>query len=122
MKRALLLIGAVLLSTNAFADSHGHDDLEKLMKGFKTEFKAAADAKSVDEMKSAIMKFDHLVAEAKKGDYPAKEAPTFEQGFDKLAAALDKVEMSLDKGDLKQAKEDMRSVDDVRKEFHKKLK
>ncbi len=120
MKKVLLLIAATLLSANIYA-SDGQD-LESLMKGFRTEFRDASQAKSVDEMKSAIMKFDKLVEQAKKLKYPAKEAATFKEGFNKLSMALGKVEMSLDKGDLKQAKADMKDVDSVRREFHKKLR
>lgn len=120
MKKVLLLIAATLLSANIYA-SNGQD-LESLMKGFRTEFRDASQANSVDEMKSAIMKFDQLVEAAKKLNYPASANATFQDGYNKLSMALNKVEMSLDKGDLKQAKSDLKDVDSVRREFHKKLR
>lgn len=121
MKKVLILVAATLLSANIYAGGY-HDDLESVMKGFRTEFRDASNANSVDEMKAAIMKFDKLVDKAKGLDYPAKQAPMYQEGYNKLSASLDKVEMALDKGDLKQAKSELKNVDSVRREFHKKLR
>ncbi|MCE0495344.1 cytochrome b562 [Vibrio salinus] len=119
MKKTLVLIAAALLSANIYAHD---DDLGVLMHGFKTEFRDAANASSVDEMKAAVMKFDDLVEQAKKLEYPPKKEATFQDGYQKLSVALDKVEMALDKGDLKQAKSELKNVDMVRREFHRKLR
>ncbi len=97
-------------------------DLEPIMKEMKLQFQVAADATSVDEMTMAMDKFETLVQRAQQGDYPPEKQPEFAQGFEHLQQAVDAVQVKLQSGDLQGAQALLRQMDDVRKEYHKKLR
>ncbi|GHZ48711.1 hypothetical protein VCSRO8_3092 [Vibrio cholerae] len=52
-------------------------------------------------------------------EYPEKEA-TYQEGFQKLAVTLDKIDAHLQAGELEAAKASLKTVDDLRIEYHDK--
>lgn len=99
-----------------------HDDLGDTMKQMKSAFRDAAQAKSVESMKAAVMDLTTLVADAKHHEYAGDDLAAYHEGLHKLSEALDTVKSDLDNNQLEQAKNDLRKVDDLRREYHKKTR
>ncbi|WP_456295622.1 cytochrome b562 [Vibrio sp. AK197] len=116
MMKKMLLASILLLSASQALAS----DLKSLMKQMRLEFKHAASATSVEEMKEPIIELDKLVEQAKRGVYPVEKEAIYMEGFNKLSVAIEEVEQHLEAGDLQQAQQSLRSVDDLREEYHDK--
>ncbi len=114
-----MLLSALILVSASQAWATGID-LKATMKQMRLEFKQAASASSVDEMRVPIAKLDDLVEQAKQGVYPPEKQDIYLEGFNKLSVAIDDVENHLDAGDLEQAKQSLRTVDELREEYHDK--
>ncbi|USD35108.1 MULTISPECIES: cytochrome b562 [Vibrio] len=115
--RKLIPALALMVSVQAFASDF---DLKATMKQMKVEFKHAAAATEITEMKTAVTNLSELVEQSKRGDYPPEKFDIYFEGFNKLSGALDKVEAQLDAGDMASAKESLRQVDELRIEYHDK--
>ncbi|MFA0442717.1 cytochrome b562 [Vibrio sp. 10N.222.51.C12] len=122
LMNTIIKAGAVALmftvSSAAFA-AEGFD-LKKNMQAMKLAFKQAAEAQSIDEMKTPVATLDTLVADTKQGNYPPEKAELYQEGFNKLSSALEQVDKDLEKGDLDAAKQTLREVDSLRLEYHDK--
>ncbi len=117
MKKVLLSALILISSSSVWAAGI---DLKATMKQMRFEFKQAASASSVDEMRVPIAKLDDLVEQAKQGVYPPEKQEIYLEGFNKLSVAIDEVEHHLDAGQLEQAKQSLRVVDELREEYHDK--
>ncbi|NOI55996.1 cytochrome b562 [Vibrio coralliilyticus] len=115
--RKLIPALVLMVSVQAFASDF---DLKATMKQMKVEFKHAAEATEITDMKTAVANLSELVEQSKRGDYPAEKFDIYFEGFNKLSGALDKVEAQLDAGDMASAKESLRQVDELRIEYHDK--
>lgn len=115
--RKLIPVLALAMSAQAFASDF---DLKAAMKQMKVEFKHAAEATEVSDMKSAVNNLSELVEQSKRGNYPPEKFDIYFEGFSKLSVALDSVEKKLDSGDLEAAKAELKTVDDLRVEYHDK--
>lgn len=107
----------LMVSAQAFASDF---DLKATMKQMKVEFKHAAEATEITDMKAAVSNLSNLVEQSKRGDYPPEKFDTYLEGFNKLSGALEQIEAELDAGDMASAKESLREVDDLRVEYHDK--
>lgn len=116
MKKMIPMI-ALLLTANVFAAGF---DLKATMKEMKVEFKQAAEAQTIDEMKEPVTKLKALVNNAKQGSYPPEKQQVYLEGFNKLTVTLDSVESSLNAGNFDEAKQELRQVDALREEYHDK--
>lgn len=116
MKKMIPMI-ALLLTANVYAAGF---DLKATMKEMKVEFKQAAEAQTIDEMKEPVTKLKALVNNAKQGSYPPEKQDVYLEGFNKLTVTLDSVESSLDAGNFDEAKQELRQVDALREEYHDK--
>ncbi len=115
--RKVISVVALLMSTQLFA---GDFDLKAAMKQMKIEFKHAAEATQVSEMQSAVKQLTTLVEQSKGGEYPPEKTDLYLEGFNKLSGALNEVSHELENGDLEAAKQKLRSVDQLREEYHDK--
>jgi len=115
--RKLIPVLALAMSAHTFASDF---DLKATMKQMKVEFKNAAEATEVSDMKSAVSNLSELVEQSKRGDYPPEKFDIYFEGFSKLSIALDSVEEKLESGDIKGAKAELKNVDDLRVEYHDK--
>lgn len=115
MKKALILTACVALSANVLAASV---DLKQNMKQMKLEFKQAVEATSVEAMKAPVLKLSELVENSKSGSYPPEKEALYLEGFNKLSVVLDQIEADLEQGQLEQAKQTLRTVDELRIEYH----
>ncbi|MFY2507207.1 cytochrome b562 [Vibrio pectenicida] len=116
MKKIIIAL-TFIFSIQAFASDF---DLKATMKQMKIEFKQAAQATTVSDMKMSVDNMSQLVEQAKKGDYPPEKFDTYFEGFSKLSTTLDKIESQLDAGDLTLAQKTLRQVDELRIEYHDK--
>jgi len=116
MKKIIIAL-TFIFSIQAFASDF---DLKATMKQMKIEFKQAAQATTVSDMKMSVDNMSQLVEQAKKGDYPPEKFDTYFEGFSKLSVTIDKIESQLDAGDLTAAKESLRQIDELRVEYHEK--
>jgi len=92
MKKTLIL-AAALLATPVFAAGQ---DLKSIMQDMKLAFKQAAEAPTVEAMQAPISTLESLVEQAKRGVYPVEKEATY------------------------QAKASLKTVDDLRIEYHDK--
>ncbi|KGY11596.1 cytochrome b562 family protein [Vibrio tubiashii] len=115
--RKLLPVLAITLSAQAFASDF---DLKATMKQMKVEFKTAAEASEISQMKSAVSNLSELVEQSKRGDYPPEKFDIYFEGFSKLTVTLESIERKLDAGDIDGAKAELKNVDDLRIEYHDK--
>ena len=116
MKKIIFAL-TFIFAIQAFASDF---DLKATMKQMQLEFKQAAQATTVSDMKMPVDNMSQLVEQAKKGDYPPEKFDTYFEGFNKLSITIDKMESQLDAGDLTAAKESLRQVDELRIEYHDK--
>ncbi|WP_086981304.1 cytochrome b562 [Vibrio aphrogenes] len=116
MKKIIPFI-ALLVTANVYAAGF---DLKATMKEMKLEFKQAAEAQTIDEMKAPVTKLKALVDNAKQGSYPAEKQQVYLEGFNKLTVTLNSVESSLEAGQFDAAKQELRQVDELREEYHDK--
>ena len=116
MKRTLILTAA-LLATPVFASGQ---DLKSIMQDMKLAFKQAAEATTVEAMQTPVTTLETLVEQAKRGQYPVEKEAIYQEGFNKLDVTLEKVEAHLQAGELKAAKASLKTVDDLRIEYHDK--
>ncbi|KQA20771.1 cytochrome b562 [Vibrio metoecus] len=116
MKRTLILTAA-LLATPVFAAGH---DLKSIMQDMKLAFKQAAEAQTVEAMQAPVTTLESLVKQAKQRPYPAEKEATYQEGFNKLDVTLGQVEAHLQAGELEAAKASLKTVDDLRVEYHGK--
>lgn len=115
MKKGMILSAALLLSSQVFA---AEVDLKQTMKQMKVAFKHAAEAQSIEEMKAPVAQLNELVSHAKQGEYPPEKQDYYLEGFNKLSVALDKIENELANGEFEAAQTSLRSVDNLKKEYH----
>ncbi|ASK53913.1 cytochrome b562 family protein [Vibrio tarriae] len=116
MKRTLILTAA-LLATPVFAAGQ---DLKSIMQDMKLAFKQAAEAQTVEAMQVPVTTLEGLVKQATQRSYPAEKEATYQEGFQKLAVTLDKIDAHLQAGELEAAKASLKTVDDLRIEYHDK--
>ncbi|WP_114974922.1 cytochrome b562 [Vibrio cholerae] len=116
MKRTLILTAA-LLATPVFAAGQ---DLKSIMQEMKLAFKQAVEAPTVEAMQDPISTLESLVEQAKRKSYPAEKEATYQEGFNKLDITLGQVEAHLQAGELEAAKASLKTVDDLRVEYHDK--
>lgn len=105
------------MSAQVFASDF---DLKATMKQMKVEFKQAAQAEEITQMKSAVANLSELIEQSKQGEYPPEKTALYLEGFNKLSVALDSVEAKLEAGNLEAAKAELKRVDDLRVEYHDK--
>ncbi|EGU43400.1 hypothetical protein VII00023_16250 [Vibrio ichthyoenteri ATCC 700023] len=116
LKRSLLLT-MVLFASQSFAASF---DIKSAMNEMKLSFKQAAEAQSIEEMSTAMTSFNQVLDELQQANYPVEKQALYNEGFDQLELVVENVEQQLESGDLQQAKEQLRTIDDLRVEFHDK--
>ncbi|WP_390902892.1 cytochrome b562 [Vibrio qingdaonensis] len=109
---------ALMLAASSTAFASEGVDLKKNMQAMKLAFKQAAEAQSVEEMKTPVATLDTLIAESKQGDYPPEKMDLYQEGFNKLSSALQQVDKDLQQGDLDAAQQTLREVDTLRIEYH----
>ncbi|WP_406707692.1 cytochrome b562 [Vibrio methylphosphonaticus] len=109
---------ALMLAVSSTAFATEGVDLKKNMQAMKLAFKQAAEAQSIDEMKTPVETLDTLIADSKQGDYPPEKTELYQEGFNKLSSALEQVDKDLQQGDLEAAKQTLREVDSLRVEYH----
>ncbi|MBD1557195.1 cytochrome b562 family protein [Vibrio sp. S9_S30] len=117
MKPAMILL-TFLFAFSATAKS----DLSSNMKQMKLAFNQAAEASSVEEMRTPIEEFEKLVLQSANGSFPPEREALFQSGFSKLTDVVERIESKLDDDDLEGAKTILREIDDLRKEYHDKKK
>ncbi|AEH34678.1 cytochrome b562 family protein [Vibrio anguillarum] len=115
MKKIMILTACALFAASVSA---ANVDLKQNMKQMKLEFKQAAEATSVETMQAPIERLSQLVEESKRGNYPPEKQDLYLEGFNKLSVALDKIEVDLEQGNLEQAQQTLRTVDELRVEYH----
>jgi soluble cytochrome b562 len=115
MKKIMILTACALFAASVSA---ANVDLKQNMKQMKIEFKQAAEATSVETMQAPIERLSQLVEESKLGNYPPEKQDLYLEGFNKLSVALDKIEVDLEQGNLEQAQQTLRTVDELRVEYH----
>ncbi|ASU23815.1 cytochrome b562 family protein [Vibrio qinghaiensis] len=115
MKKIMILTACALFAASVSA---ANVDLKQNMKQMKLEFKQAAEATSVETMQAPINRLSQLVEESKLGNYPPEKQDLYLEGFNKLSVALDKIEVDLEQGNLEQAQQTLRTVDELRVEYH----
>ncbi|MCG7496481.1 cytochrome b562 [Vibrio sp. Of7-15] len=115
--KALSFSLAFLLFTGSVSAS---DNLNVTMKKMRVAFKQAAEAQSIEEMKTPLAELDVLIQHSKQGQYPEEKRELYMSGFNKLSAVVDIVESEVEQGNLEQAKEALREIDELRVEYHKK--
>ncbi|ASA57359.1 cytochrome b562 [Vibrio gazogenes] len=98
------------------------DDVHSSMRQMKKAFVDAAQSSSVEEMKGAMGRLDEIVSHLKQGNYSGDRGKTMEEGFQKLAVAIDQVESELSQGNLQSAKDKLRAIDELRSEYHRKVR
>ncbi len=86
----------------------------------KFEFKQAAQAKSIGEMKLPVENLRELIVVSESGNYPKEKQALYLEGFAKLSLALDKVQSNIDDNDFAGAQSALRQVDELRVDYHKR--
>ncbi|BDU40369.1 cytochrome b562 [Vibrio nigripulchritudo] len=117
MKTTVVLLTS-LLAFSALAKT----DLSANMKQMKLAFNQAAEATTIEGMRTPIEEFEQLVILSANGSYPPEREELYQSGFSKLTNAVERIETKLDEGDLDGAKTILREIDDLRKEYHDKKK
>ncbi|MGD8122255.1 cytochrome b562 [Vibrio sp. TRT 2004] len=115
--KKLVPVFALVMSAQVFASDF---DLKATMKQMKVEFKQAAQAEEITQMKSAVANLSELIEQSKQGEYPPEKTDLYLEGFNKLSVALDSIEAKLEAGNLEAAKAELKRVDDLRAEYHDK--
>ncbi|MGY5539433.1 cytochrome b562 [Vibrio brasiliensis] len=115
--KKLVPVFALVMSAQVFASDF---DLKATMKQMKVEFKQAAQAEEISQMKSAVANLSELIEQSKQGEYPPEKTDLYLEGFNKLSVALDSIEAKLEAGNLEAAKAELKRVDDLRVEYHDK--
>ncbi|MGD8115317.1 cytochrome b562 [Vibrio sp. TRT 29B02] len=115
--KKLVPVFALVMSAQVFASDF---DLKATMKQMKVEFKQAAQAEEITQMKSAVANLSELIEQSKQGEYPPEKTDLYLEGFNKLSVALDSIEAKLEAGNLEAAKAELKRVDDLRVEYHDK--
>lgn len=115
--RTLLLPLILMLS---FSVSANDVDLKATMQDMKLAFKQSAEATSIEEMKSSVIKLDSLIGKLKQGEYPPEKQSLYQEGFEKLSKSLESVKAEVESGNLEQAQQELRQIDQLRVEYHDK--
>lgn len=97
-------------------------DLQATMKKMKFEVSQAYKAQDMDTFSAHIDSFAQLVAEAKRYSFPAERKEVSLQGLNKVEQAVVLIQQEIAAGELDNAKQHLKTIDDLRKEYHKKDK
>lgn len=114
-----VLFTGLLLCTSVSATEV---DMEKTMKQMALSFKQAKEAQSVEEMTSALARFENQVLLAQQGKFQGDKAGLYQQGLKELALEVDQTQLLLEKNDLASAKQQLIKLDELRKKYHKHRK
>lgn len=114
-----VLFTGLLLCTSVSATEV---DMEKTMKQMALSFKQAKEAQSVEEMTSALARFENQVLLAQQGKFQGDKAGLYQQGLKELALEVDQTQLLLEKNDLAGAKQQLIKLDELRKKYHKHRK
>lgn len=95
-------------------------DLKATMQEMKLEFKKAAEANEIESSIAAVEKLLELITRAQEQTFSPENHETYQEGFQKVSAALILVKSELENGDLYAAKESLKKIDELRIEYHDK--
>ncbi|KUI97465.1 cytochrome b562 [Vibrio sp. MEBiC08052] len=112
----------ILLLVMCFSPAWAHDDVQSSMRQIKKAFVDAAHSSSVEEMKGAMGRLDEIVSHLKQEEYQGDRGKTMKEGFQKLAVAIDQVKSELNQGNLQSAKDKLKAIDELRSEYHRKVR
>nr|WP_162064556.1 cytochrome b562 [Vibrio taketomensis] len=115
MRKGLVL--AMLLSSSVAASDY---DLKAAMQQMKLDFKQAAEAQTVSEMQHAMDSFSMLLDASKQATYPSEKQELYQEGFNRLKLSVDKINQQLEQGNLDAAQQQLRTIDQLREEYHDK--
>ncbi len=108
---------AMLLSSSVAASDY---DLKAAMQQMKLDFKQAAEAQTVSEMQHAMDSFAMLLDASKQATYPSEKQELYQEGFNRLKLSVDKINQQLEQGNLDAAQQQLRTIDQLREEYHDK--
>ncbi len=111
------LVLAMLLSSSVAASDY---DLKAAMQQMKLDFKQAAEAQTVSEMQHAMDSFAMLLDASKQATYPSEKQELYQEGFNRLKLSVDKINQQLEQGNLDAAQQQLRTIDQLREEYHDK--
>ncbi len=111
------LVLAMLLSSSVAASDY---DLKAAMQQMKLDFKQAAEAQTISEMQHAMDSFAMLLDASKQATYPSEKQELYQEGFNRLKLSVDKINQQLEQGNLDAAQQQLRTIDQLREEYHDK--
>ena len=115
LKRSLLLL--TLLTSQGMASEF---DLKATMQHMKLEFIHAAEAQTVEEMRESMTTFNALLQASHQANYPDEKRSHYLEGFEKIGGIVESVDRQLEQGNLEEAKKQLKSIDELRMEYHDK--
>ncbi|MFO6422582.1 cytochrome b562 [Motilimonas sp. KMU-193] len=123
MKTLSSLMLTLVLSLYTFSASFASQvDLEATMKKMKFEVSQAYKAQDLATFTAHIDSFSELVATAKRYPFPSERKTVSLEGLDKVEQAVSLIKQEIAAGELENAKQHLKTIDDLRKEYHKKDK
>lgn len=117
-----LMLTLVLALSPVSASFASQVDLQATMKKMKFEVSQAYKAQDMATFSAHIDSFAQLVAEAKRYSFPAERKEVSLQGLNKVEQAVVLIQQEIAAGELDNAKQHLKTIDDLRKEYHKKDK
>ncbi|MCE2571988.1 cytochrome b562 [Motilimonas eburnea] len=117
-----LLLALVLALPPLSASFASQIDLEATMKKMKFEVSQAYKAQDMATFSNHIDSFSQLVSDAKRYSFPAERKEVSLEGLNKVEQAVDLIQQDIAAGELDKAKQHLKTIDDLRKEYHKKNK
>lgn len=97
-------------------------DLEKTMKEMAFQYKQAIDATNLKQIAPHIESLKLLTSTALTAEFAEDKAVQFKQGLEKVLQQLTAAEQAVLVQDLATAKQHLKTVDTLRKQYHKQRK
>jgi soluble cytochrome b562 len=113
------VVGCLVMSLNLTAAAV---DLEKTMKDMAFQYKQAYEATSIVQITPHITSLKTLTSIALTANFPEDKAVQFKQGLEKVLQELTAAEQAVQAQDLTTAKQHLKTVDALRKQYHKQRK
>ncbi|ATC97053.1 cytochrome b562 [Pseudoalteromonas tunicata] len=112
----------IAFSFTLFFFSHtvlAQNDLEVTMKNMALSYKNTMQAQNVDSLINHLNEFKSLVLKSKELGFPPEKSVVSIEGIDKVLVLINKAEVLAKNGQLLEAQSILKSVDGLRKEYHK---
>lgn len=113
------VVGCLVMALNLTA---AEVDLEKTMKEMAFQYKQAHAATSLVQITPHLVSLKSLTSTALTANFPADKAEQFRQGLEKVLQELTAAEQAVQAQDLVAAKQHLKTVDTLRKQYHKQRK